>query len=78
MRESRTYGSVRGALSDGRPYRDRHSPNAQQRRPTTVLSDFGALRQFERDLLRERTRAGLTAAARVRKGGRSGLSTPKS
>ena len=26
MRESRTYGSVRGALSDGRPYRDRHFP----------------------------------------------------
>src|SRR3954454_20084836 len=24
MRESRTYGSVRGALSNGRPYRDRH------------------------------------------------------
>ena len=23
MRESRTYGSVRGALSNGRPYRDR-------------------------------------------------------
>jgi len=23
MRESRTYGSVRGAPSDGRPYRDR-------------------------------------------------------
>jgi hypothetical protein len=25
MRESRTYGSVRGAPSDGRPYRDRAS-----------------------------------------------------
>ena len=25
MRESRTYGSVRGALSNGRPYRDRAS-----------------------------------------------------
>ena len=25
MRESRTYGSVRGALSNGRPYRDRQS-----------------------------------------------------
>ena len=24
MRESRTYGSVRGALSNERPYRDRH------------------------------------------------------
>jgi hypothetical protein len=23
MRESRTYGSVRGAAGDGRPYRDR-------------------------------------------------------
>jgi hypothetical protein len=27
MRESRTYGSVRGALSNGRPYRVRLSPN---------------------------------------------------
>ena len=26
MRESRSYGSVRGALSNGRPYRDRHFP----------------------------------------------------
>src|SRR3954452_22980578 len=26
MRESRTYGSVRGALSDGRPYRDPGGP----------------------------------------------------
>ncbi len=27
MRESRTYGSVRGALSNGRPYRDRFARN---------------------------------------------------
>jgi hypothetical protein len=27
MRESRTYGSVRGALSNGRPYRDRFVRN---------------------------------------------------
>ena len=27
MRESRTYGSVRGALSNGRPYRDRCARN---------------------------------------------------
>jgi hypothetical protein len=26
MRESRTYGSVRGALSNGRPYRERLEP----------------------------------------------------
>ena len=26
MRESRTYGSVRGALSNGRPYRDQRYP----------------------------------------------------
>jgi hypothetical protein len=25
MREMRLYGSVRGAVSDGRPYRDRNS-----------------------------------------------------
>jgi DNA invertase Pin-like site-specific DNA recombinase len=36
-----------------------------------VLHVFGALGQFERDLVRERTRAGLAAAAaRGRKGGR--------
>ncbi len=37
---------------------------------------FGALGQFERDLIQERTRAGLTAAAvRVRKGGRKPVIT---
>jgi DNA invertase Pin-like site-specific DNA recombinase len=36
-----------------------------------VFHLFGALGQFERDLIRERTRAGLAAAtARGRKGGR--------
>src|SRR3954471_6917228 len=36
-----------------------------------ILHVFGALGQFERDLIRERTQAGLTAAAaRGRKGGR--------
>ncbi len=38
---------------------------------------FGALGQFERDLIRERTRAGLSAAAaRGRKGGRKPVVTP--
>lgn len=38
---------------------------------------FGALGQFERDLIRERTRAGLAAAAdRGRKGGRRPVMTP--
>ena len=37
---------------------------------------FGALGQFERDLIRERTQAGLTAAAaRGRKGGRTPVVT---
>ena len=31
MRESRTYGSVRGALSNERPYRDR-TPNSRRSR----------------------------------------------
>ena len=36
-----------------------------------IFHVFGALGQFERDLIRDRTRAGLTAAAaRGRKGGR--------
>jgi len=41
-----------------------------------VFHLFGALGQFERDLIRERTRAGLTAAAaRGRKGGRQPVVT---
>ena len=44
---------------------------------TLVFHLFGALAQFERDLIRERTRAGLTAAAaRGRKGGRKPVVTP--
>jgi hypothetical protein len=30
MRESRTYGSVRGALSNERPYRDRFARNDEK------------------------------------------------
>ena len=42
-----------------------------------VFHMFGALGEFERDLIRERTRAGLTAAAaRGRKGGRKPVATP--
>jgi DNA invertase Pin-like site-specific DNA recombinase len=41
-----------------------------------VFHLFGALGQFERDLIQERTRAGLTAAAaRGRKGGRKPVVT---
>ena len=41
-----------------------------------IFHVFGALGQFERDLIRERTRAGLTAAAaRGRKGGRKSVVT---
>ena len=41
-----------------------------------IFHVFGALGQFERDLIRERTRAGLTAAAaRGRKGGRKPVVT---
>ncbi len=46
-----------------------------------VFHIFGALAEFERDIIRERTQAGLLAArARGRKGGRpkaKGLNTPK-
>ena len=35
-----------------------------------IFHVFGALGQFERDLIRDRTKAGLAAAARGRKGGR--------
>ena len=43
-----------------------------------VFHIFGALGQFERDLIRERTSAGLkAAAARGRKGGRPVVATPK-
>lgn len=44
---------------------------------TLVFHLFGALAQFERDLIRERTNAGLKAAeARGRKGGRKPVVTP--
>lgn len=44
---------------------------------TLVFHLFGALAQFERDLIRERTHAGLKAAeARGRKGGRKPVITP--
>jgi DNA invertase Pin-like site-specific DNA recombinase len=43
-----------------------------------VFHVFGLLAEFERDLIRERTKAGLAAArARGRRGGRPGLSTEK-
>ena len=43
-----------------------------------VFHVFGALAEFERDLIRERTQAGLTAArARGRTGGRPPSLTPK-
>jgi hypothetical protein len=48
MRESRTYGSVRGALSNERPYRDRCARNDVEglslkiKRYTTMLSRFAA------------------------------------
>ena len=43
-----------------------------------IFHIFGALAEFERDIIRERTQAGLTAArARGRKGGRPKSLTPK-
>src|SRR5512138_1499509 len=43
-----------------------------------IFHIFGALAEFERDIIRERTQAGLTAArARGRKGGRPKALTPK-
>ena len=45
---------------------------------TLVFHVFGALARFERDLIRERTMAGLAAArARGRRGGRPGKLTPE-
>ncbi len=41
-----------------------------------MLHLFGALGEFEGDLLRERTAAGLEAVARGRCGGRQALMTP--
>ena len=43
-----------------------------------VFHVFGALAEFERDLIRERTHAGLAAArARGRRGGRPTVMTPE-
>ena len=51
--------------------------NLDLQRSALVLHIFGALAQFERDLIRERTNAGLKAAeARGRKGGRRPVVTP--
>ncbi len=37
MRESRTYGSVRGACSNGRPYRDPQSVIRLRKRTASVI-----------------------------------------
>jgi DNA invertase Pin-like site-specific DNA recombinase len=43
-----------------------------------IFHIFGALAEFERDIIRERTQAGLTAArSRGRKGGRPKALTPR-
>jgi len=52
---------------------DTSTPNGR-----LVFHIFGALAEFERDLIRERTGAGLSAAAaRGRKGGRKAVVTPE-
>jgi hypothetical protein len=53
MRESRTYGSVRGALSNGRPYRD------PERLDDEALADWRAGRNAVYQL------AALTIGARL-------------
>jgi hypothetical protein len=40
MRESRTYGSVRGALSNERPYRDRFARNDGERMENNKTSQY--------------------------------------
>jgi hypothetical protein len=42
MRESRPYGSVRGALSNERPYRDKLTQLAQRRGHFTILRKVAA------------------------------------
>ena len=42
MRESRTYGSVRGALSNERPYRDREALNFNKRNRIVRRAHQGA------------------------------------
>jgi DNA invertase Pin-like site-specific DNA recombinase len=50
------------------------APKPSTRRPRKVGLFFGALAEFERSLIRERTQAGLAAARRV---GRTGGRPPK-
>jgi DNA invertase Pin-like site-specific DNA recombinase len=64
--------------------RDVHFRSLQEQLDTAtsggklVFHVFGALAEFERDLIRERTMAGLAAArARGKRGGRPGLSAEK-
>jgi hypothetical protein len=44
MRESRTYGSVRGALSNGRPYRDQRYAGSKCKRLTRISLRSSGLR----------------------------------
>ena len=39
MRESRSYGSVRGARSNARPYRDQSPPRSPETRTTAATSN---------------------------------------
>jgi DNA invertase Pin-like site-specific DNA recombinase len=65
-------GLVQGGLADFQSGGSTTTPGGR-----LIFHVFGTLGQFERDLIRERTRAGLSAAAaRGRKGGRKQVVTP--
>ena len=40
MRESRPYGSVRGAPSNGRPYREHNRPRVVVREPVRLIAGY--------------------------------------
>jgi hypothetical protein len=55
MRESRTYGSVRGARGDARPYRDRYARNDREARrvnPKLSCSNSAPVSLPKRDTLK--------------------------
>src|SRR5262245_65135233 len=80
MRESRTYGSVRGALSNERPYRDpyarsRASFDALWRHPGTIAQPFRsppdfAFAQSELQTVLDRSHAELSGLAETLQIGR--------
>src|SRR4029077_9559310 len=69
VRESRPPGSVRGASSNGCPYRNTETIDTSGPCGRLMMNMLGAFNQFEREIIKERTKLGLK---RARANGRIG------